>query len=560
MKISRIREFKNFCLAATIFVAGASLASCSSSDDIAENNQQPVENPSAPKVYTMTIQASKGDGATTRGLSLDKTVTPHKLNATWNAGEEVLVYQSDSKIGTLTATASTDASTTLSGTLDPALDPNQALTFYFHTAAAPSYSGQDGTLATIASTYDFCEAATVTTGNFTVNTSDNTVNVPAGISFGANQQAIVKFTLIDKADGTTLLNAKSLVVNDGTTNYTITPASATSEIYVAIPGISDKKVTLTATVGSDTYTYEKSGVTFTNGQYYEINVKMLKTKSINDGSVEVPAGEHWLITGTGSETTNQITIRNGATVTLAGVKIIRDSRGNVDSYCIKCDGNATIILKDGSTNTLTSLSGDMAVEYDYPALWAGNKVGNDVVTLTIKGETAGTGALTVQSGTNSYCAGIGSGRGENDACGHIMIEGGDITATGGAFAAGIGSGGGGTCGNITIKGGTIEATGGNWAAGIGSGDGGTCGTITIASTVSSVTATGGDKAPNSIGAGAGASCGTVTFGNKVMYNGSAWDWGTTPVNGTYGGLNFAVSTKTIGDDTFFTWTLTPPAP
>ena len=51
MKISRIREFKNFCLAAAILVAGASLASCSSSDDIAENNQQPV-NPTAPKTYT----------------------------------------------------------------------------------------------------------------------------------------------------------------------------------------------------------------------------------------------------------------------------------------------------------------------------------------------------------------------------------------------------------------------------------------------------------------------------------------------------------------------------
>ncbi len=35
-----------------------------------------------------------------------------------------------------------------------------------------------------------------------------------------------------------------------------------------------KAVTLTATVADDTYTFTKSGVTFVNGQYYEINVKM----------------------------------------------------------------------------------------------------------------------------------------------------------------------------------------------------------------------------------------------------------------------------------------------
>ena len=45
-------------------------------------------------------------------------------------------------------------------------------------------------------------------------------------------------------------------------------------IFVAIPGFSDQTVNLTATVGSDTYTFTKKGITFTNGKYYEINVKM----------------------------------------------------------------------------------------------------------------------------------------------------------------------------------------------------------------------------------------------------------------------------------------------
>ena len=48
---------------------------------------------------------------------------------------------------------------------------------------------------------------------------------------------------------------------------------------------------MTATVGTATYIYEKSGVTFTNGQYYEITVKMtdplivpLTIEALSDGS------------------------------------------------------------------------------------------------------------------------------------------------------------------------------------------------------------------------------------------------------------------------------------
>ena len=201
-----------------------------------------------------------------------------------------------------------------------------------------------------------------------------------------------------------------------------------------------------------------------------------KTVSINDGAVTVTAGEHWLITGTGMATSNQITISDGATVTLDGVNI------SGSSYCIKCEGSATIILKDGSTNLLTSTS------TNYPALW----IGNAGTTMTIQGST---GALTVQSG--QWCAGIGGGYSNtNNICGNIKIEGGVITATGGQYAAGIGS----DCGQAN------------------------CGNITIKKTVTSVTATKGSNAPNSIGAGDGsnASCGTVTIGGTVYWDGSAY--------------------------------------
>ena len=75
-----------------------------------------------------------------------------------------------------------------------------------------------------------------------------------------NQQAIVKFTLKDKADETTLLNPTVLTINvegDLSGDYPLTltiPASTYTTngngvLYVALPEFSGETVTLTATCG-----------------------------------------------------------------------------------------------------------------------------------------------------------------------------------------------------------------------------------------------------------------------------------------------------------------------
>ena len=229
---------------------------------------------------------------------------------------------------------------------------------------------------------------------------------------------------------------------------------------------------------------------------------------------------------TGVTSSYKVTIAAGATVTLDGVTI------SGSSYCIKCAGDATIILKDGSTNTLTSTS------EDYPAL----SIGDANTTLTIQGST---GVLNVTSG--NFIAGIGGGYSNtNYTCGNIRIEGGVITAQGGSYGSGIGSDSGATCGDIIITGGTITAKGGSNAAGIGtgysSGDPAACGDITIANTVTKVTATAGANAPYSIGKGSGgkATCGTIIIGCTLDTNGN-------PVGGTkYWENNAAVN----GGDTY----------
>ena len=270
---------KNILSMAALLMASATVfTGCSNDDNIID--EQPAV--TSQQTYTMTIEASKGgDGTTTRALSIDDSGAKNVLNATWATSEKVYV-----KKGSTWATGSLQpeadgATATLKGTLSGIeIAADDVLTLQFPKSGAISYAGQVGTLEDIAANFDY---ATATVKVASVSATGN-INPEAATTTFENQQTIVKFTLVDKADGTTPLSATQLVVNDGTTDYTINPASATSVIYVAIPGISGKTVTLTATVDDKTYTYEKSGVSFTNGKYYEITVKMTEVP-IPEGAI-----------------------------------------------------------------------------------------------------------------------------------------------------------------------------------------------------------------------------------------------------------------------------------
>ena len=234
------------------------------------------------------------------------------------------------------------------------------------------------------------------------------------------------------------------------------------------------------------------------------------------GLIEVPTGKSYMLTGNGNTSSTKIDILDGATVTLNGINVSKQ---------IECKGNATIILADGSTNTV-NVSTDSQ---------AGIVVGGSGKTLTIDAETEGTGQLTVQGGNGG--AGIG---------------------TNGSYTY--------TCGDITISGGTVNATGGIGAAGIGNGatDSGvilTCGNITIGAGVTSVTACGGSSigylgSGSPIGMGGNDSndpgtqvCGTITFGSTQVFDGTTWSPSDPLAADTYGGLTLAISGNT--------WTLTP---
>ena len=155
-----------------------------------------------------------------------------------------------------------------------------------------------------------------------------------------------------------------------------------------------------------------------------------------------------------------ISIADGATVTLSGMS----------SSGLKCLGNATIVIADATANTLNGTL----------------RAGGPGTTLTINGNT---GTLTVTG--DNYSAGIGAFN--SVACGSVVINGGNIVASGGGtYGTGIGAAKSAGCDGVTINGGSVVATG-MWAAsGIG-GNGyyGPCGNITIAATITRVEATRG---------------------------------------------------------------------
>ena len=81
--------------------------------------------------------------------------------------------------------------------------------------------------------------------------------------------AIFKFTT-KNSDGSATINVTSLTVTIGAQDYVITPASATSTLYVALPAVSDQAVRFSATDSDGkTYTCSQASVTFAAGKYYQ---------------------------------------------------------------------------------------------------------------------------------------------------------------------------------------------------------------------------------------------------------------------------------------------------
>jgi hypothetical protein len=491
-----MKTMKKFLSMAALAMVGAMMTGCSSEDNVIDQAQTATKN----NVVTLTVTVGFDEQAATRALAIDYTA--ETLTKTFKADDQIaVIYQNTSNElvkETVTIAAgniSTDGkSATFTVTMTNPKDGG-TLKYIYPAAMAGAtdvdytkLNSQDGTLASLASNLDLATFEGTLTGT----------ELPASASL-TNKLAILALTIKDNAttpnDITSTIT--SMTISDGTNIYSITGNDTDGHIYAAIQATSGANISCFATTAaSGNYAKSLTGKTYAANSIYDLGLKMEQPTDIVLSGVTVATTIQNGQTVSGTLGSNvQISIADGAIVTLKGAQINGTNNESYKFAGITCEGSATIILE--GTNTVKGF-------YDeYPGISVPSGE-----TLTIQG----TGSLDASS--NGWGAGIGGcynyNNESNRNCGNITINGGTVTAAGGQNAAGIGSGFKASCGNITISGGTVTATGGSCAAGIGGGLSASCGNITITSGVTSVEAT-KDGSAESIGAGEDGTCGTVTI-------------------------------------------------
>ena len=330
-------NFWHLLMLAVLSLTATCLVACSSSSDD-EPTPTPQPQPQPVKgTFTLNVNASLSGAATRGTLTEDGTI----YNLTWTAEDRVDVKKDGASVGTLSAsttgTASSDLVGTVSGTF--AVDDELTLTYPKETV---SYADQKGTLVDLGAKYAFATATVkVTAVNGSVITTDDA-------TFAA-QHAIVKFTLKDEKG--VAINATSLTIKIEGCDQTVsvTPESAASELYVSVPAIANKNLTLTASTGSAEYKYNRTNVTFAAGKHYTQNVTMGQSGSYdaNDHPLTFQAIKAGTITYTAAkaEYTVEYKKNNGGWTTYSSA--ISVAVGDVVSFQTAKTTNATYYDLEG---------------------------------------------------------------------------------------------------------------------------------------------------------------------------------------------------------------------
>ncbi len=350
-----------------------------------------------------------------------------------------------------------------SGTLSITENGSQPLYFYF--MGGKHFWTSDYTLGISDQTWYY---PVIACGTSTVPYSSEVTSYTTTLY---NQCALVEFTTNEIPEGRTIYisGVRNKVTLD-ISNNTITPSDETGTIYlhtesatthraillpttepmtvtVCAPGYSAVEITIPA-IGNNAYLAGESGPSLTMTENHIVDLsKLIYDYEAQDGDT---------LTGTAVKENLIITVVADDTVTL--------SNATINSGRIECLGNATLVLAEGTVNSVHE-------GWDKSAIYVPQNY-----TLTITGN----GSLDVIGDHSS--AGIGAG--QFDGCGDICIKGGTITATGGSEAAGIGGGWKGGCGTITITSDVTKVTaisGGGGACSIGHGPRGGCLMIHIGS-------------------------------------------------------------------------------
>lgn len=264
-----MKTIKLFMMAALVLMTAA----CSSDDnDITTPTPQPVK----PEGITITATlAPKNGGDDTRGLS----VGTDKIEATWEINEKIAILYEVGDVkkkaeATVTAVDSKTGAATIEFTVDANTIDNTACTLVFpYTAAKGDNTGVKDAATLLAKqtgsiTSDFMDVR-VGAGTIQITNPGLTVTTQP-----AAQNAI--FQIKAKAPNFSItLNALTVTIDGNEYAVNLADGTGRSEIYIALPPVTDKKVSFLAKDDNGRmFGYSKSGVTFAAGKYYKSELKM----------------------------------------------------------------------------------------------------------------------------------------------------------------------------------------------------------------------------------------------------------------------------------------------
>ena len=231
--------------------------SCSVSEDLE------MEVPSADDCI-LEVAVGLDDGEKTRGLSGNAS----SITATWQAGDKVLVYKDNTKVGELTPVSTGSASTTLRGKLSgtyASYTANSTLTLYYNTTST-SFSSftQDGTLATILANLRYQSATTTIS-----KASDRPALTGTAVTFNlaTNNPSINHFTL-----NQAMKTLRVCVKGSSSILVSATAASPTTDFYVAIPAAASQ-------------TYYIEGVDARQSEYFQAKTAALSANKYYSASI-----------------------------------------------------------------------------------------------------------------------------------------------------------------------------------------------------------------------------------------------------------------------------------
>ena len=271
-------------------IAGTVFVACSSEDNTYDTIQKGnrVE-------FSLNVDANKGENNESNSTNRALSFSGSKLVASWATNEKVYVRH-DGKwaSGGYLTPQSNGKSTTLSGTIS--FEPGHKspmsgdLIELKYPKVGFDYTDQDGTIETIAEKYDFA------CGSTSLESATDFSNFTAQTTTFESQQAIVFFRLSDKVNDYAPLVVEKLkiaspklyvkediengtVITGENEDLIVTPNTPTNEFYVALRGLQDADVRITAYAGGKTYFVEKKNVTFEHGKIYQVNL-IVKERTI----------------------------------------------------------------------------------------------------------------------------------------------------------------------------------------------------------------------------------------------------------------------------------------